>query len=151
MPTTKQGFVPKTYIAQGKISSANITATTAGALGHANGYELVKAPGANKVLELVSAVLAMEYDTAAYTAGGDTTINIGAGGAALTGLVSNANFIQVTADKVIMFVPLAATFLTLTENAGINLVSASAPTNPGTAAGEIHYRVIYRIHNTNSQ
>ena len=151
MATKKTGFIPKEYLAVGKITSANITATTSGALGHANGYELVKAPGANKVVELVSAVLAMEYDTAAYTAGGNTTINIGSGGAALTGLVSNANFIQVTADKVIQFVPLAATFLTLTENAGINLVSASAPTNPGTAAGEIHYRVVYRIHTTNSQ
>ena len=151
MATKKQAFAVKEYLAQGKITSANITATTAGALGHANGYELVKAPGANKVVQFVSAVLAMEFDTAAYTAGGNTTINIGSGGAALSGLVSNANFIQASADKVIEFVPLAATFNTLTENKGINLVSASAPTNPGTAAGEIHYRVIYRVLTTNSQ
>ena len=119
--------------------------------GHADGYELVKAPGANKVLELVSAILVNEYATAAYTAGGNTTINIGSGGVALSGLVSNANFIQASADKVIQFVPLAATFLTLTENAGINLVTASAPTNPGTAAGVFHYRVVYRIHTTQTQ
>lgn len=151
MATKKQAFTPKTYLAQGTISSANITATTSGALGHADGYELVKAPGANKVLELVSAILVNEYATAAYTAGGNTTINIGSGGAALSGLVSNANFIQASADKVIQFVPLAATFLTLTENAGINLVTASAPTNPGTAAGVFHYRVVYRIHTTQTQ
>ena len=149
MPTFKSARTqPITYHATGKIVSADITATTAGALGHANGYILVPAPGAGKVLEFTSAVLINEYDTAAYTAGGNTTINIGAGGAALSGLVSNANFIQATADKIIQLLPLDATFLTLTENTSLNLVSASAPTNPGTAAGEFHYKVSYRIHNT---
>ena len=151
MATKKQAFESKEYKAQGTISAANIIATTAGGFSHASGYELVKAPGANKVVELVSAILSMEFDTAAYTDGGNTTINIGSGGAALSGLVSNANFIQAATDKVIMFVPLAATFLTLTENVGINLVTASAVTNPGTAAGVIHYRVTYRIHTTQSQ
>ena len=142
------GLSPKTYISKGTISSAAITGTAAGQLGHANGVELVPAYGADKVVELVSAVLINEFDTAAYTDGGNTTLNIGSGGAALTGLVSNANFIQASADKIIQFVPLAATFNTLTANTGINLVSASAPTNPGTAAGVIHYKVVYRIHST---
>ena len=151
MPTfTSARLTPKTYHAAGTISSANITATTAGALGHANGYVVVPAPGTGKVLELVSAIFVMEYDTAAYTAGGNTTVNLGGGGAALTGLVSNANFIQASADKIIQFVPLAATFLTLTSNTGLALVSASAPTNPGTAAGEIHYRISYRIHDVST-
>lgn len=147
MATT--GIATKEKVAVGEISSANITATTAGALGHANGYVLVPAYGADTVVELISAILIMEYDTAAYTAGGNTTLNISGGGAALTGLVSNANFIQASADKIIQFVPLAATFNTLTANTGINLVSASAPTNPGTAAGIIHYRVTYKVHSTN--
>lgn len=136
------------YMAMGTISSADITGTAAGQLGHANGYELVPAYGADKVVEFVSAVLMMEFDTAAYTGGGNTTINIGSGGAALSGLVSNANFIQTSADKIIQFVPLAATFNTLTADRGVNLVSASAPTQPGTAAGVIHYRVMYRVHST---
>ena len=142
------GLSHKTYVSKGTIASADITGTTAGQLGHANGVELVPAYGADKVVELVSAVLINEFDTAAYTDGGNTTINIGSGGAALTGLVSNANFIQASADKIIQFVPLAATFNTLTANKGINLVSASAPTNPGTAAGVIHYKVVYRIYST---
>src|SRR3990167_7915880 len=149
MSTRSTAIAAKEYIAQGTISSADITATTAGALGHANGYELVPAYGAGKVVELVSAVFAMEFDTAAYTDGGNTTVNIGSGGAALTGLVSNANFIQAAADKIIQFVQLAATFNELTANTGLNLVSASAPTNPGTAAGIINFRVVYRIHSTN--
>ena len=138
----------KVYVAQGTISSANITGTSAGQLGHANGYELVPAYGSDKVVELVSVILINEYDTAAYTGGGNTTVNIGDGGSALTGLVSNANFIQASADKIIQFVPLAATFLTLTANKGINLVSASAPTQPGTAAVVFHYKVMYRVHTT---
>ncbi len=142
------GYEDKIYIAKGKISSANITGTASGKLGHANGFVLVPAFGADKVVELVSAVIIMEFDTAAYTGGGNTTINISGGGAALTGLAGASDLITASADAILQFVPLAATKNVLTANKGLALVSASAPTNPGTAAGEIHYRVVYRIHNT---
>ena len=140
--------VPKLYIAQGTISSANITGISSGQLGHANGYVVVPSYGTDKVVELVSGIFIMEFDTAAYTGGGNTTVNISGGGAAMTGLVSNANFVQASADKIIQFVPLAATFNVLVADKGLALVSASAPTNPGTAAGVIHYRVTYRVHST---
>jgi len=140
---------PKTLLTQGTISAAQIIGTVVGQLSHANGFVVVPAYGATKVVELVSAVFINEFDTAAYTAGGNTTVNISAGGAALTGLVSNANFIQTTADKIIQFVPLAATFNVLVANKGLALVTASAVTNPGTAAGKIHYRVVYRVYSTN--
>lgn len=145
----KTGIHDKILIAKGTISSADITGTAEGQLGHANGYPMVPDYGADDVVELVSAVLIMDFDTAAYTGGGNTTVNLSGGGAAMTGLVSNANFIQAAADKIIQFVPLAATFNTLVADKGLNLVTASAPTNPGTAAGEIHYRVAYRVHKTN--
>ena len=148
MSHSKSAYKPKEFLAQGLISSANITGTSAGQLGHAQGFELVPAYGSDTVVELVSALVIMEFDTAAYTAGGNTTVNIGSGGAALTGLVSNANFLQVAADKIVQFVPLAATFNVLVANTGLNLVTASATTNPGTAAGVIHYRVVYRVHST---
>jgi hypothetical protein len=130
--------------ASGTITSANIVGTSAGQLGHANGVELVAAGGTHVINQLVYAILINDFATAAYTGGGNTTINIGSGGAALTGLVSNANFIQSGADKIIEFVPLAATFNVYTENKGINLVTASAPTQPGTAAGVFRYVVGYR-------
>ena len=140
------------FYAVGTISAADIIGTSAGQLGHANGYVLVPAPSTSgqfdKVVEFVSAILSLDFSVAAFTGGGNTTINIGDGGAALSGLVSNANFIQATADKVIQFVPLAATFLTLSSDKGINLVTASAPTDPGTAASVIKYRVVYRVHTT---
>lgn len=129
----------------GTISSANITGTSAGQLGHANGVVLVPAAPAGSINQFISAVVANDFATAAYTGGGNTTINISGGGAALTGLVSNANFIQASSDKIIEFVPLAATFNNyLTGANGIALVTGSAPTNPGTAAGVINYQVNYR-------
>lgn len=134
--------------AEVEIASAAITGTSAGQLGHANGVELVAPPGAGKVLELVSAVLMYDYATAAYTGGGNVTVNIGSGGAALTGIISAANSIGASADKIVMFVPLAAAAANLTANVGLNLVAASAFTQPGTAAGVVRVKVAYRVHTT---
>lgn len=129
----------------GSIASATITGTSAGQLGHANGVVLVPAAAAGAINELVSAVVAMDFLTAAYTGGGNVTVNLSGGGVALTGLVATANFIQVSADKIIEFVPLAATFNNYGTGAnGLALVSSVAPTNPGTAAGIINYQVNYR-------
>lgn len=137
--------VSNVQTASGTITSANITGTSAGQLGHANGVILVPAAATGFVNQLVSTVLINSFSVAAYTGGGNTTINIGGGGAALTGLVSNANFIQAAANKVIEFVPLAATFNTYTTANSLNLVTASAPTQPGTAAGVFKYVVHYRV------
>lgn len=134
--------------ATGTISSADLVGTGAGQFGHANGYPLVAAQGAQNIVELISAIFHYDFSVAAYTGGGNTTVNISGGGAALTGLVSNANSFQSAADKVLMFVPLAATFIVPTVNTGINLVTASAFTQPGTAAGVIRYVVNYRVHAT---
>jgi hypothetical protein len=128
------------------ISAAAIIATTAGGFGHAQGVPLVAAPGADKAVELVSAVVVNDRDTAAYTAGGNTTINIGGGGAAVTGLVSAANFLGAAVDTRHLFLPLAAAANALTANAGLNLVTATAFTNPGTAAGVVRVRIRYRVH-----
>jgi len=143
-PIWLQREAGQTRVVSGTISSAFITGTSAGQLGHANGYEMVAAAGAHIVNDWISTILINDFGVAAYTGGGNTTINIGGGGAALSGLVSNANFIQAAADKIIKFVPLAATFLTITENTGINLVTASAPTNPGTAVGVFRFITLYR-------
>lgn len=135
--------------ASGTISSANLTGTSAGQFGHANGVVLVAAPGAHKIIEVVSVMLAYDFATAAYTAGGNITVNNGAGGAALTGLVSAANSVGAGADKVVMFYPLAAAGNPAVENGGINLVSSAAFTQPGTAAGVIQWTATYRTLPTN--
>jgi hypothetical protein len=130
--------------ATGSISPANIIGTGAGQLGHANGVVLVPAAPALAINQLVSVVAAMDFATAAYTLGGNVSVNISGGGAALTGVVTQTVFIQAAADIVVEFVPLAATKNVYTTANGLALVSSAAPTNPGTAAGVINWVAAYR-------
>ena len=125
------------------ISAADIVSTSAGKLGHANGQEVVAAPGADKALEFVSGVLVYDYATAAYTAGGDLSINHAAGGAAVSGVVSAASSLGATADKTVLLRPVGQSLVT---NAALHLVAAAAFTDPGTAVGVARLRVAYRIH-----
>ena len=127
------------------ISAADIVATTAGKLGHAAGVPLVADPGADYMAELVSAVLIYDYSTAAYTAGGNLTINEN-GGSALTGVISAANSLGAAADKIVTFNPLAVAAANRTANKGLNLVAATAFTQPGTAAGVVRIHIQYRLH-----
>ncbi len=127
------------------ISAADIVATTAGKFGHANGYPLVADPGAGKIVQLVDAVLSYTHSVAAYEGGGNTTININ-GGAAVTGVIANSAFAAAAASSITELVPLATVGNVKTANKGLNLVTASAFTQPETAAGTIkaivHYRVV---------
>lgn len=127
------------------IPAADIVATTAGKLGHAAGVPLVADPGADYMVDLISAILIYDYDTAAYTAGGNITINEN-GGSALTGIVSAANSLGAAADKIVSFAPLATAGVARTKNKGLNLVAAAAFTQPGTAAGVVRVHIEYRIH-----
>lgn len=135
-------------VATGTILSAAITGTSAGQLGHANGVALVASGGAHVVTEFISAIIITDFGVAAYTGGGNTGIKISGGGIALSGVVANTVIIQAAADAIEYFNPLAATGLALSENTGINFVTASAPTNPGTAAGVIRWKCTYRQYAT---
>jgi hypothetical protein len=132
-------------VADVTISAADIVATTAGKFGHAAGYPLVADPGADFLLELVSALMVNDRATAAYTAGGNITVNRN-GGSAITGLVSAANSLGAATDTISLFVPLAAAAEVAVANKGLNLVTSAAFTNPGTAAGVVRVRVRYRVH-----
>lgn len=136
-----------TLHATGTISAANITGTSAGQFGHANGVVLVAAPGANLALQLISASTYYTFATAAYTAGGNTTVNWGAGGAALTGLVSAANSFGAASSKALQYFTLTTAAVAIVSNASLNLVSSAAFTQPGTAAGTIAWEIFYRILN----
>lgn len=131
-------------LAEGTISAADIIATTAGKFGHAAGYPMVADPGAGYIAELISCACIFDRDTAAYTDGGNITVNEN-GGAALTGLVSAANSLGNAADKYATFTPLSTAAIVRTANKGLNLVSSAAFTNPGTAAGVIRYKCRYRV------
>jgi|WetSurMetagenome_2_1015567.scaffolds.fasta_scaffold10214_6 hypothetical protein len=135
-------------IATGTITSADIVATGTGKFGHANGYPLVTAVGSHNVPEFVSAVLIYDYAGAAYGAGGNVTVNLSDGGAAQSDLVAAANFCGAASDKVVLVrPPTAIAAVPLVENAGLNLVAASAFTL-GSATGVIRYAVVYRVHAT---
>jgi hypothetical protein len=127
------------------ITSAMITGTAAGQLGHALGVPLVPDPPAGTLIELISCIVSYKFATAAYANGGNLSVNIN-GGAAVTGVVSAANSIGAGADKAVELLPLAAAGNVLTPNKGLNLVAAAAFTNPGTAAGTVKCYVMYRVY-----
>lgn len=128
----------------GTISSANITGVGAGQFGHANGVVLAAAPGASLGWMPIALSIYYTFAVAAYTAGGNITLNWGAGGAALTGLVSAANSVGAASSKAVMFFPLATAGIAIVSNASLNLVSSAAFTQPGTAAGTITWELWYR-------
>jgi hypothetical protein len=127
------------------VTSVNITDTAAGHLGHANGVVLVADPGATKFVELLSAVLIYDFGGAGYADGGNVTINVN-GGAPITGLVSAANSLGASADKIVVFNPLSVAAFEGTANKGLNLVSSAAFTNGGAATGTIRIKTAYRVH-----
>ena len=128
------------------IPAADIVNTAAGKFGHAAGQILV-AGQTGKVVELLSAVLIYDYAGAGYGSGGNITVNISGGGAALTGLVSAANALGATADKVVLFVPLSTAGIAMVAGSGLNLV-ASAAFTAGSATGVCRVKVAYRVHTT---
>jgi hypothetical protein len=128
-------------VATGTISPADIIGTSAGQFGHAEGVPMV-ATDADHRIELVSVVAVFDRITAAYTAGGNISVNA-SGGAALTGLVSAANSLGAASDAMYVFYPLTTAAVAMP--AGLSLVSSAAFTNPGTAAGVVRWKCRYRL------
>lgn len=127
-----------------EISADEIVGTDVGDLGHANGVELVAAPGAGKVLEFVSAVLSYSFDTAAYTGGGDDLV-VRQGTTSVSAAIAAADLLGDTADDIAYVNALSAADIKLTANSNLNLKS-TAWTDPGTAAGTLKVFITYRVH-----
>lgn len=123
--------------------AANIIDTAAGKLSHAQGLIVVPAAPTGYVNVFHRGIVSLTFATAAYTGGGNTTFNIGAGGAALTGLIATTSLITKGSSTIIEFLPLTTVGFPITKETSINLVSASAFTNPGTAAGTVKVYVWY--------
>lgn len=150
LATLTSATLPETLLryAEATIPAADIVATTAGKFGHANGQEIVAAPGAGKAIEHIASVIIYDYATAAYTGGGNVSVNYGGGGGAVSGVVSAANSIGASVDKTAHVLAVVPTNNQLLANTGLNLVTASAFTQPGTAAGVVRTKTIYRVHTT---
>jgi hypothetical protein len=117
------------------ITAAGMIDTAAGALSHANGLTIVPAAPTGYVNVFHRAIVSYTFATAAYTGGGNTTINIGGGGAALSGLIATTTLWQNASSIIQMFVPLSTVAFPITKETALSLKTASAITNPGTAAG----------------
>lgn len=126
------------------LTPAQIIATTAGSLSHAQGLIVVPAAPTGFVNVFERAIVSYTFSVAAYTGGGNTTFNIGAGGAAITGLIATTTLWQNASSIIQMFVPLSTVAVPITKETSINLVTASAITNPGTAAGTAKIVVWYK-------
>jgi hypothetical protein len=125
------------------ISAAEIVGTSAGDLGHADGVELVAAPGAGYALQFVSAVVIYDYDTAAYTGGAGDDLTVYINSVAVSGAIATADLITKAGDTVIGLNELT-TDKVLGVNSNINL-ACTAVTQPGTAAGVIRVKTTYNV------
>jgi hypothetical protein len=135
----------------GSIISADVTSTVAGKFGHANGYPIVPAQQTNTIILFKSLILNYDFITAAYTAGGNITVNFSGGGIVISGLISAANSVGAATDKYAILYPLAATGLVVASaGVGLNLVTSAAFTQPGTAAGVIKYVVNFETYAINN-
>lgn len=112
------------------------------------GAELVPAPGAGLVLELVSLELAYDYDgVAGYTIGAATNLEVqyGLGGAAASTTEAVTGFLDGVADDLRLLDKLEAS-ITPVVNTALTLTLAVADVTVG--ASPLHAKVAYRVHAT---
>jgi hypothetical protein len=109
---------------------------------------LVAAPGAGKVLEFISLLLAYDYGTVAYTIGAATNLQVkytDAAGAAVSTTQAVTGFIDQATDQLRALDKLEAS-VTPVANAALVLTLAGANVTGGD--GTIHAKVAYRVHAT---
>lgn len=126
------------------LDADDIVGTAAGDIGHASGAILVAAPGATKVLEFVSAVLIYDFDTSAYTGGGDDNV-IQLGTTVVSAAIAGADLLEAAADKIAYVNALSAADIALAANQPLAF-HGTALTQPGDAAGTLSVRITYRVH-----
>ncbi|MBA7610062.1 hypothetical protein ES703_17267 [subsurface metagenome] len=110
--------------------------------------QLVAAPGAGKVLEFISLMLAYDYGTVVYTIGDATNLEVkitDKTGAAVSTTQAVTDMIDQATDQMRALDKLEAS-VTPVDNAPLCLALAGA--DPTAGDGVIHAKVAYRIHAT---
>ena len=110
--------------------------------------ELVAAPGAGKLLEFISLLLAYDWGTVAYTIGtaGDLQVKYTDGsGVAVSTTRAATGFLDAVADTLSSLDKLEAT---VEPVANAPLVLTIATASPTAGDSPIHARVAYRVHAT---
>lgn len=123
------------------LTATEIVGTAAGDIGHAAGAVLVAAQ-AGIIYEFMSAVLIYDFNTAAYTGGGNDLV-IRQGTTAVTSAIAGADLLLDTADDIAYVNALSAADIKLTANSTLN-IAGTAYTQPGTAAGVLRVILTYR-------
>jgi hypothetical protein len=103
---------------------------------------LVAAPGAGKVVDLISAVLFLDYAAATYDTQGVLTIQTGTTGTAQSDAIAAAAFLFKTADQYTGVQVLSAE---RTLDANESLVLSCGTANPATGDSPITVEVSYRV------
>lgn len=147
--TGDTGSVTSTMLAEGTIQYAAVEISSAEILAlFTTPKALVAAPGAGKVLEFVSLLLAYDYGTVVYTIGTAGNLQVkytdGSGAAtsttqAVTGMIDQATDQLRAPDKL-------EASITPVVNAALVLTLATA--NPTAGDGTIHAKVLYRVLST---
>ena len=134
-------------VAAGKILEKEVTLTTAEILAlFTTPKELVAAPGAGKVLEFVSAVFFLDFNSVAYTTRGDLTVNLHTTGTAVSCTTAAADVIQAAADAYDAMQALSADVV-LQDDEALELRCATG--NPLAGDSPLVVKVMYRVHDFN--
>jgi hypothetical protein len=108
---------------------------------------LVPSPGPGKVIEFISAILILDWESAAYATYGDLTV-ANETGTAYSNTVLLANLLAATADKMVQLMALDAadTGIVLLEDEALELICATG--DPITGDSPVRYKIMYRVHET---
>jgi len=144
---TPDGEVNVNALPEDVLQQAERTLTSAEVLAlFTTPIEVVAAPGAGKYIELVSAVLAYDYGTTAYTIGSATNLAFkytNGAGTTVSGTAAVTGFLDQTADEA-RVVPAVTASFEPTANAALMLTLAGANVTLGN--GTVKVKVLYRIH-----
>lgn len=135
-----QGAKDNVIIKEISISSAEVLAL------NASPKLLIPAQGPNKVIEFLSALLILDFATAAYALNGTLQVQTVTGNAVVSDLVLLASFLDAAADRVTVVQALSAEVVDLDINEGLELFMPTGET--GTGDSPIKVRVSYRVHDT---
>jgi hypothetical protein len=134
-------------INEGFIQYAEIDLTEANILAMNGAPVEVVAGQAGKVVEFLGAALFCDFDTAAYTDGGDVSI-IEEDGSDVSTVAAAADSFGSATDESNILKPLAASYQPVPGKGLMITNGTGAFTDPGTAAGVGRVKVAYRVHTT---
>ena len=138
-------------IVTGKILEKRVHVTSAELLALATtAKELVPAPGADKVLEFVSAVVKHNAGTAYVEVGApDEMVIEYSGGQDVSAEIDVTNFLAVTDDEIRYLASTVAATVDLEALKNTSLVLFNSGTDWTTGTGTVDVRISYRIHDFN--